>query len=120
MAGKVNMSREGSYAFDFCPIGQAKTFSNGDKLFHMQYDLIALLRTNLPGRADPPRGCGFSVMGLTVVQYDPMTLIIMRDHMAVVVGRSSAVESAVQRRFAKLGATCAGSHKTCKPCGLFA
>lgn len=51
MAGKVNMAREGNYAFDFCPIGQAKTFSNGDKLFHMQYDLNALLRTNPPGGA---------------------------------------------------------------------
>ena len=51
MAGKVNMPREGNYAFDFCPIGQARTLSNGDKLLHMQYDLNALLRTNPPGGA---------------------------------------------------------------------
>lgn len=51
MAGKVNMPKEGSYAFDFCPIGQAKTFANGEKLFHMHYDLNALLRTHTPGGA---------------------------------------------------------------------
>jgi hypothetical protein len=51
MAGKVNIPKEGSYEFDFCPIGQGKTFSNPDKIFAMQYDLNALLRTNPPGRA---------------------------------------------------------------------
>ena len=49
VAGKVNLAREGSYQFDFCPIGQGKTFSNGDKLFAIQYDLNALLRTTSPG-----------------------------------------------------------------------
>ena len=55
-AGKVNIPKEGSYAFDFCPIGQAKTFANGDKLFHMQYDLNALLRST-------PSGGAFDRMG---------------------------------------------------------
>ena len=55
-AGKVNIPKEGNYAFDFCPIGQAKTFANGDKLFHMQYDLNALLRAN-------PAGGAFDRMG---------------------------------------------------------
>lgn len=50
-AGKVNIPKEGSYAFDFCPIGQAKTFANGDKLFHMQYDLNAIVRATSSGAA---------------------------------------------------------------------
>jgi hypothetical protein len=56
IAGKVNIPKEGNYAFDFCPIGQGKTFANGDKLFHMQYDLNALLRAN-------PAGGAFDRMG---------------------------------------------------------
>lgn len=44
-AGKVNIPKEGSYEFDFCPIGRGKTFSSGDKLFVMNYDLDAVLRT---------------------------------------------------------------------------
>lgn len=50
-AGKVTLAKEGSYAFDFCPIGQAKTLANGDKLFHMQYDLNAVVRSQVPGGA---------------------------------------------------------------------
>jgi hypothetical protein len=51
IAGKVNMPKEGSYEFDFCPIGRGKTFSAGDKLFVMNYDLDAVLRTTPPGKA---------------------------------------------------------------------
>ena len=50
-AGKVNMPKEGSYEFDFCPIGRGKTFSSGDKLFFMQYDLDAVLRSTPAGKA---------------------------------------------------------------------
>ena len=50
-AGKVNIPKEGSYAFDFCPIGQGKTFSNADKIFVMQYDLNAIVRAASPGGA---------------------------------------------------------------------
>jgi hypothetical protein len=51
VAGKVNIPKEGSYEFDFCPIGRGKTFSAGDKLFVMNYDLDAILRTTPSGRA---------------------------------------------------------------------
>ena len=51
MAGKVNIPKEGNYEFDFCPIGRGKTFSSGDKLFFMQYDLDAVLRSTPAGRA---------------------------------------------------------------------
>lgn len=49
--GKVVLPKEGGYAFDFCPIGQAKTLANGDRLFHMQYDLNAVVRSHAPGGA---------------------------------------------------------------------
>jgi len=51
VGGKVNMPKEGSYEFDFCPIGRGKTFSAGDKLFFIHYDLDAVLRSTPPGRA---------------------------------------------------------------------
>jgi len=51
MAGKVNMPKEGSYEFDFCPIGHGKTFSAGDKFFVMNYDLDAIVRSTQPGKA---------------------------------------------------------------------
>jgi len=50
-AGKVNIPKEGSYAFDFCPIGQGKTLSNPDNIFVMQYDLNAIVRAASPGAA---------------------------------------------------------------------
>jgi hypothetical protein len=50
-AGKVNMSKEGSYEFDFCPIGRGKTFSEGDKFFVMNYDLDAIVKSTPPGKA---------------------------------------------------------------------
>jgi hypothetical protein len=50
MAGKVNIPKEGSYEFDFCPIGHGRTLSSGDKIFVMSYDLDALLRTTPSGR----------------------------------------------------------------------
>jgi hypothetical protein len=50
-AGKVNIPKEGSYEFDFCPIGRGKTFSAGDKFFVINYDLDAILKTTPPGRA---------------------------------------------------------------------
>lgn len=50
-ADKVSLPKEGSYEFDFCPIGQAKTFSNGENIFHMQYDLNAIVRAKQAGSA---------------------------------------------------------------------
>ena len=55
-AGKVSIPSEGSYQFDFCPIGQGKTFSNTDKIFAIQYDLHAIIR------GIPPNGA-FDRMG---------------------------------------------------------
>src|SRR5258705_5074525 len=51
VAGKVNMPKEGSYEFDFCPIGHGKTFSAGDKFFVMNYDLNAIVGSTQPGQA---------------------------------------------------------------------
>jgi hypothetical protein len=51
VAGKVNMPKEGNYQFDFCPIGRGKTFTSGDKLFFIQYDLDAVLRSTPAGQA---------------------------------------------------------------------
>ena len=51
MAGKVNIPREGSYEFDFCLIGRGKTFTAGDKLFFIHYDVEAVLRSTPAGRA---------------------------------------------------------------------
>jgi hypothetical protein len=51
IAGKVNIPKEGNYEFDFCPIGRGKTFSAGDKLFVMNYDLDAVLRSTPSGKA---------------------------------------------------------------------
>src|SRR5690349_16787551 len=51
VAAKVTIPTEGDYQFDFGPIGHGNTFSNGDKLFAIHYDLNALLRTSPPGRA---------------------------------------------------------------------
>jgi len=50
LAGKVNLPKEGSYEFEFCPIGHGRTLSNPDKIFVIHYDLDALLRTTPPGR----------------------------------------------------------------------
>jgi hypothetical protein len=50
-AARVNMPKEGNYEFELCPIGRGKTFSADDKLFVMNYDLDAILRTTPPGRA---------------------------------------------------------------------
>jgi hypothetical protein len=50
-AGKVNIPKEGSYEFDFCVVGRGKTLSAGDKLFVMNYELDANLRSTPPGRA---------------------------------------------------------------------
>jgi hypothetical protein len=50
VAGKVNMPKEGNYAFELCPIGKAKTFSADDKLFVMHYDGSAVLRTTPAGQ----------------------------------------------------------------------
>src|SRR4051812_17337005 len=55
-AGKVNIPKEGSYAFDFCPIGRGKTFSSGEKFFVMNYDLDAIVRST-------PSGGAFDRMG---------------------------------------------------------
>lgn len=51
IAGKVNIPKEGNYEFDLCPIGRGKIFSEGDKLFFLQYDLDAVLRSTPAGRA---------------------------------------------------------------------
>ncbi|HWQ37828.1 MAG TPA: hypothetical protein VNM24_04325 [Burkholderiales bacterium] len=51
LAGRVTMPKEGSYEFDFCPIGRGKVFSAGDKLFVMNYDLEAVLRSTPAGKA---------------------------------------------------------------------
>lgn len=51
LAGRVNIPKEGSYEFDFCPIGRGKIFSEGDKLFVMNYDLDAITRSASPGKA---------------------------------------------------------------------
>jgi hypothetical protein len=50
-AGKVSIPKEGSYAFDFCPIGQGRTLSNPDKIFALHYDLDAVVRSTPPGGA---------------------------------------------------------------------
>jgi hypothetical protein len=50
-AGKVNIPKEGSYEFDFCVVGHGKTLSAGDKLFVMNYEVDANLRSTPPGRA---------------------------------------------------------------------
>ncbi len=44
MGAKVNLPKEGKYAFDFCPIGHGRTFSGGEKFFVMSYDLDAVIR----------------------------------------------------------------------------
>ena len=51
IAGKVNIPKEGTYEFDFCPILRGKTFSEGDKLFLLHYDLDAVVRSTPAGRA---------------------------------------------------------------------
>jgi hypothetical protein len=56
LAGKVNISKEGKYAFDFCPVGRGKTFAAGDKFFVMSYELDAVLRST-------PLGGPFDRMG---------------------------------------------------------
>jgi hypothetical protein len=55
-AGKVNIAKEGKYAFDFCPVGRGKTFAGGDKFFVMSYELDAVLRST-------PLGGPFDRMG---------------------------------------------------------
>ena len=50
-AGKVNIPKEGSYEFDFCPIGRGRTLSDpAGKIFEIHYDLDAIVRTNPQGR----------------------------------------------------------------------
>ena len=50
-AGKVNIPKEGSYEFDFCPIGHGRTLSDpAGKIFEIHYDLNAIVRTTPPGR----------------------------------------------------------------------
>ncbi len=48
-AARVNIPKEGKFAFDFCPVGRGKTFSAGERLFVMNYDLDAILRTTPSG-----------------------------------------------------------------------
>jgi hypothetical protein len=48
-ASKVNMPKEGSFAFDFCSVGEAQTLSSGDKLFVSHFRSIANLHTDPPG-----------------------------------------------------------------------
>ena len=51
IAGKVTLPKEGSYEFDFCPIGHGRTLSDpGGKIFEIHYDLDAIVRTTPPGR----------------------------------------------------------------------
>src|SRR5262245_44612413 len=50
-AGKVNIPKDGSYAFDFCPVGHGKTLTGGDKFFVMSYEIDAVTRSNPPDRA---------------------------------------------------------------------
>jgi hypothetical protein len=50
LSGKVNIPNEGSYQFDFCPIGHGRTLSDpGGKIFEISYDLDAIVRTTPPG-----------------------------------------------------------------------
>jgi hypothetical protein len=49
LAGKVNIPKEGSYEFDLCPIGHARTLTNPDKVLVVHYDLDAVVRTTAPG-----------------------------------------------------------------------
>lgn len=51
MAGKVNIPKEGNYEFDFCVIGRGKSFSAGDNLFVLHYELDANVNSVPPGRA---------------------------------------------------------------------
>jgi hypothetical protein len=50
-ANKVSIPKEGSYAFDFCPIGRGKNLAAGDKWFVLHYELDAVLRSTPPGGA---------------------------------------------------------------------
>ena len=50
-AGKVTMPKEGSYAFDFCSVGETRTMTGGDSVFVSQYKVIANLVTRPPGGA---------------------------------------------------------------------
>ena len=50
IAGKVNIPKEGSYEFDFCPIGHGRTLALPDKIFAIHYDLDAIVRTTPPDR----------------------------------------------------------------------
>ena len=56
LAGKVNMPKEGSYEFDFCPIGHGRTLSDP------RQDLRHSLRSRRH-RADHPAGPPFDRMG---------------------------------------------------------
>jgi len=52
LAGKVDIPKEGSYEFDFCPIGHGRTLSDpAGKVFEIHYDLDAIVRSTTPGRA---------------------------------------------------------------------
>jgi hypothetical protein len=48
---KVSMPKEGSYAFDFCPVGHGKPLSGGDGFFVMSYEIDALTRSTPGERA---------------------------------------------------------------------
>jgi hypothetical protein len=48
---KVNMPKEGNYAFDFCTVGHGKVMQEGDSLLVVHYDGIANLRTEPAGGA---------------------------------------------------------------------
>jgi hypothetical protein len=51
LAGKVNMPKEGSFAFDFCSVTEAQVLTSGDKLLVSHFKNIASLHTNPPGGA---------------------------------------------------------------------
>jgi hypothetical protein len=49
LASKVNMPKEGSFAFDFCGVTEAQTLSSGDKFFGSNFRGISNLHTDPPG-----------------------------------------------------------------------
>ena len=46
-AAKVNIPKEGRYAFDFCPVGHGKTLSGGSN-FVLAYEIDAITRSTPP------------------------------------------------------------------------
>lgn len=50
VAGKVNMPKEGPFAFEFCTIVQPQILSGGDKFLVNHYKNFANLRADSPGK----------------------------------------------------------------------